>query len=123
MLTRIKKLDDCFGQFLVRVVCDCGACRKIEPEALARLVGWKMPLKELALRMRCSRCGKKAAEGWWRLRGPGRAGYRRILTSRSRGSACVSNPLRVCDVTMILAGPVLAETCAPQSKQPSAVLL
>jgi len=62
VLTRIKKLDDCFGQFLVRVVCDCGACRKIEPEALARLVGWKMPLKELALRMRCSRCGKKAAE-------------------------------------------------------------
>jgi hypothetical protein len=36
----IKKLDDCFGQFLVRVICDCGACREIEPEALARLVGW-----------------------------------------------------------------------------------
>jgi hypothetical protein len=28
-----------FGQFLVRVICDCGACREIEPEALARLVG------------------------------------------------------------------------------------
>jgi hypothetical protein len=38
-------------------------------------------------------------------------------------TACVSNTLRVCDVTMILAGPVLAEACAPQSKQPSAVLL
>ena len=62
MLAHIKKLDDCFGQFLVRVVCDCGACREIEPEALARLVGWQMTLKELALRMRCSRCGKKAAE-------------------------------------------------------------
>jgi hypothetical protein len=23
-------------------------------------VGWKMTLRELALRMRCSRCGKKA---------------------------------------------------------------
>jgi hypothetical protein len=57
-----KKLDDCFGQFLVRVICDCGACREIEPEALARLVGWKVTLKEIALRMRCSRCGKKAAE-------------------------------------------------------------
>ena len=61
-LAHIKKLDDCFGQFLVRVICDCGACREIEPEALARLVGWKVTLKELALRMRCSRCGKKAAE-------------------------------------------------------------
>jgi hypothetical protein len=61
VLTHVKILDDCFGQFLVRVICDCGACREIGPEALARL-GWKMTLKELALRMRCSRCGKKAAE-------------------------------------------------------------
>ena len=62
VLTHIKKLDDCFGDFLVRVVCECGACREIQPQALARLVGWKMTLKELALRMRCSQCGKKAAE-------------------------------------------------------------
>jgi hypothetical protein len=47
VLPHIKKLDDCFGQFLVRVVCDCGACREIEPEALARLVGWKVTLNEL----------------------------------------------------------------------------
>jgi hypothetical protein len=50
VLTHIKNLDDCFGQFLVRVICDCGACREIEPEALARLGGWKVTLKELALR-------------------------------------------------------------------------
>src|SRR5262249_41381192 len=62
VLPHIKRLDDCFGDFLVRVVCECGACREIQPQALARLVGWKMTLKELALRMRCSRCGKKAAE-------------------------------------------------------------
>jgi len=62
VLTHIKRLDDCFGQFLVRVICDCGACREIEPEALARLVGWSMTLKECAMRMRCSQCGKKAAE-------------------------------------------------------------
>ena len=62
VLAHIKKLDDCFGQFLVRVICDCGAMREIEPEALARLVGWRITLKELALRMRCSTCGKKAAE-------------------------------------------------------------
>ena len=62
VLPHIKRLDDCFGDFLVRVVCECGACREIQPQALARLVGWKMTLKELALRMRCSKCGKKAAE-------------------------------------------------------------
>ena len=62
VLTHIKKLDDCFGQFLVRVVCVCGACREIEPEALARLVGWSMTLKELAQLLRCSQCGKKDAE-------------------------------------------------------------
>src|SRR5215813_2093640 len=32
------------------------------PEALARLVGLKMTLRHLALWMRSSRCGKKAAE-------------------------------------------------------------
>jgi len=62
VLAHIKRLDDCFGDFLVRVVCECGACREIQPAALARVVGWGMTLKELATRMRCSRCGKKAAE-------------------------------------------------------------
>jgi Zn finger protein HypA/HybF involved in hydrogenase expression len=62
VLTLIKKLDDCFGDFLVRVSCVCGASRHIEPEALARLVGCSMTLKDLALRMRCSQCGEKAAE-------------------------------------------------------------
>ena len=33
-----------------------------EPEAPARLVGWSITLKELALRMRCSKCGRKTAE-------------------------------------------------------------
>jgi hypothetical protein len=46
----------------VRVICDCGAVREIEPEALARLVGWSTTLKALAPRLRCSHCGKKAAE-------------------------------------------------------------
>ncbi len=58
----IKKLDDCFGQFLVRVICDCGPVDEIGPEVLARLVAWKVTLKELALRMRWSKCGEKAAE-------------------------------------------------------------
>jgi hypothetical protein len=50
VLTHIKKLDDCFGQFMVRVSCACGASRHIEPEALARLVGWSTTLKELTQR-------------------------------------------------------------------------
>ena len=29
MLRHIKKLDDCFGQFLVRVSCPCGASRYV----------------------------------------------------------------------------------------------
>ena len=62
VLPHIKRLDDCFGDFLVRVVCACGAWREIQPQALARLVGGKMTLKELALRIRCSKCGKKTAE-------------------------------------------------------------
>jgi hypothetical protein len=62
VLPHIRRLDDCFGDFLVRVICQCGAVREITPQALARIVGWKVLLKDLAPRMRCSRCGKKVAE-------------------------------------------------------------
>jgi hypothetical protein len=62
VLAHVKKLDDCFGQFLVRVTCPCGASRHIEPEMLARLAGWRVPLASLAARMRCSSCGQKVAE-------------------------------------------------------------
>ena len=41
VLPHLKRLDDCFGDLLVRVVRECGACREIRPQALARLVGWK----------------------------------------------------------------------------------
>jgi len=46
----------------IRVICESGVCREIQPQAVARLVGWQVPLKQLALRMRCSTCGRKAAE-------------------------------------------------------------
>jgi hypothetical protein len=62
VLTHIKRLDDCFGQFLVRVTCPCGTSRHIEPETLARIAGRSVTLAKLAARMRCSQCGKKAAE-------------------------------------------------------------
>jgi hypothetical protein len=62
ILGHIKKLDDCFGQFIVRVSCKCGTTREISPEALARIVGWSTTLAQLAERMRCSKCGAKAAQ-------------------------------------------------------------
>jgi len=39
VLSHIQKLDDALGDFIVRVTCPSGACRHIEPEALARDVG------------------------------------------------------------------------------------
>jgi hypothetical protein len=62
VFTHIRKLGDCFGDFLVRVICICESCREIQPQTLAGLVGRKVKLQELAPRMRCSKCGKKAAE-------------------------------------------------------------
>ena len=62
VLPQIKKLAECFGDFLVRVTCPCGASRHIEPEALARIAGRFATLAALAQRMRCSQCGKKVAE-------------------------------------------------------------
>ena len=62
VLPHIKKLDDCFDDFLIRVTCPCGASRHTEPEALARIAGRSATLAALAERMRCSQCGKKVAE-------------------------------------------------------------
>ena len=53
VFAHVKKLDDCFGQFLVRVSCPCGTSCCIDPQALARLVGWSVTLAELAPRLRC----------------------------------------------------------------------
>jgi hypothetical protein len=61
VLAHIQKLDDCFGLFLVRVTCKCGASRDITPEALARMVGWTTTFAAIAPRMRCSKCGEKGA--------------------------------------------------------------
>ena len=35
VLDHIKRLDDCFGDFLVRVTCPCGAVREIASQLLA----------------------------------------------------------------------------------------
>lgn len=62
-LSHIKKLDDCFGLFLVRVTCMTSKTwRDVDPEALARIAGWSATFEQLAPRMRCSKCGAKDAE-------------------------------------------------------------
>jgi hypothetical protein len=42
VLTHVKRPDDVFGDFLVRVICPCGAVREIPPQSLARVVGRKV---------------------------------------------------------------------------------
>jgi hypothetical protein len=62
-LPHIRKLDDGLGFFLVRITCRrCKASREVTPESLARIAGWSATLEQLAMRMRCSRCGSKDAE-------------------------------------------------------------
>jgi hypothetical protein len=60
-VTHIKKLDDALGHFRVRITCRCGAVRKCEPEALARLCGSSAALEAIGKRMRCFKCGAKDA--------------------------------------------------------------
>jgi hypothetical protein len=62
VLPYIKTLEDCFGDFLVRVTCPCGVSQHIEPEALAGIAGRSVTLATLAQRMQCSQCGKRVAE-------------------------------------------------------------
>jgi len=62
VLPHIKRLDECFGDFLVRVTCPCGTSRHIEPQALARIARRSVTLAALSTRMRCSNCGKKVTE-------------------------------------------------------------
>jgi hypothetical protein len=56
----IEKLSDEFGQYTLTLTCSaCGHERTAEPNTLGRLCGWDALLKDVAKRMRCSRCGKK----------------------------------------------------------------
>jgi hypothetical protein len=62
VLTHIKKLDDCFGQFLVRVICDCGASVRSSPKPWRAWSAGQCLSRSSRCGTRCSRCGKKAAE-------------------------------------------------------------
>jgi hypothetical protein len=61
-LRHVTKLTDEGGNFLVDVRCKCGYGCWIKPKQLARRFGWEATLASLAPRMRCSKCGAKAAQ-------------------------------------------------------------
>ena len=61
-LPHIKRLDECFGDFLMRVSCPCRASRHVKPAALMRIAGRSATLAAPAQRMRCAQCGKGAEE-------------------------------------------------------------
>jgi hypothetical protein len=62
VLPHIKRLDECFGDFLVQVSCPCGASRHIEPEALARIAGRSRDADGALDADAPLACGKKIAE-------------------------------------------------------------
>ncbi|MGA2776831.1 MAG: hypothetical protein ABSF94_04685 [Steroidobacteraceae bacterium] len=58
---RVERLSDEFGQY--QLVLTCRACqheRKADPHMLSRLCGWDARIADIAPRLRCSKCGKKA---------------------------------------------------------------
>jgi hypothetical protein len=63
-LDHIKKLDDGFGMFLVRIQCKCGHVRDTSPKALAALckTGWATTFAELSKQLRCSKCEGREPE-------------------------------------------------------------
>jgi len=58
---RVERLSDEFGQYTLVLTCrDCHHERKSDPHMLGRICGWDTRLDDLAMRLRCSKCGKKA---------------------------------------------------------------
>ena len=81
VLPRIKKLDNCFGDFAVRVTCPCGTSRHIEPEALARIAG--RSASSWRWRPGCgARSAGRRSPKWSRWRGRGRGGAEEYALSR-----------------------------------------
>jgi hypothetical protein len=71
---QITKLSDRFGDYVLVLTCrKCKHGRRTDPHALAKILGWETPLKQVAERLRCSNCGAKdcelAIDAIWRPRG------------------------------------------------------
>jgi hypothetical protein len=60
MLHGIVRLDDGFGDYRLQATCDkCSHVRMIEPQTLAKILGWHALLSDAAARLRCSKCGAR----------------------------------------------------------------
>ncbi len=58
---RVQKLSDEFGQYILIVKCQaCGHQRNAAPRTFGKVFGWDARLDEVARKLRCSKCGKKA---------------------------------------------------------------
>ncbi len=58
---KVDKLSDEFGLYALQISCGgCGHERRAAPKTLGKLCGWDAKLADVAKRMRCSKCGKKA---------------------------------------------------------------
>jgi hypothetical protein len=59
----VERLSDEFGQYSLALTCGaCGYERIAEPKLLGRLCGWDARLADVARRLRCSKCGRKACK-------------------------------------------------------------
>jgi hypothetical protein len=60
---KTSKLSDWRKGYALITSCrQCKHSRRTEPGALARLLGWDVPLIEVAARLRCSNCFAKDCE-------------------------------------------------------------
>ena len=62
VLPDIKKLDDCFADFLVRITCPCGACKEIPVSAGAPPPAGCVPERRLRIRFKWERSGLSRSE-------------------------------------------------------------
>jgi hypothetical protein len=60
---RTSKLADWRTGYALVIACrSCKRARRTDPNSLARLLGWEVPLIEVTARLRCSNCYSKDCE-------------------------------------------------------------
>jgi hypothetical protein len=62
VLAHIKKLDDCFGNFLVRVTCNAARFARSRRRHWHAWSAGQCPSSSSRSGMRCSQCGARSAE-------------------------------------------------------------
>ena len=54
--------DFVHGRYLVRIICECGHEREPRGEFIRRVIGPQTTIGELRRRLRCHKCGRRAAQ-------------------------------------------------------------